>query len=155
MLIKDTKLGKWLKSNAPKVLEVVGDALPSSGVLGIIKNLLKDNIPPEQRLEFEKMEYEFSLEFTKIELNDRQDARSREIEYITATGHSDWMQIIVGSLIMASFVACLITITYKPIPEGNEHVIVNAIGILEGLVLSVAGYYYGSSLGSRIKDLKR
>ena len=38
--IKDTKLGAWLKSKAPKVLDVMGDALPDKGALGIVKNLL-------------------------------------------------------------------------------------------------------------------
>ena len=38
--IKDTKLGAWLKSKAPKVLDVMGEALPDRGALGIVKNLL-------------------------------------------------------------------------------------------------------------------
>lgn len=42
--IKDTKLGAWLASKAPKVLGVVGDLLPDSGALGVVKNLL-DNEP--------------------------------------------------------------------------------------------------------------
>ena len=38
--IKDTALGKWLKSKAPNVLDVVGDLLPDKGGLGIVKNLI-------------------------------------------------------------------------------------------------------------------
>tara|TARA_Y100000385_G_C12647353_1_gene447991 strand:+ start:138 stop:566 length:429 start_codon:yes stop_codon:yes gene_type:complete len=38
--IKDTKLGAWLKKKAPKVLGIVGDLLPDSGALGVVKNLL-------------------------------------------------------------------------------------------------------------------
>jgi len=38
--IKDTGLGKWLKSKAPNVLDVVGDLLPDKGGLGIVKNLI-------------------------------------------------------------------------------------------------------------------
>ena len=38
--IKDTKLGIWLKEKAPNVLGLVGDLLPDSGALGIVKNLL-------------------------------------------------------------------------------------------------------------------
>lgn len=38
--IKDTKLGAWLKTKAPSVLSVMGDALPDKGALGIVKNLL-------------------------------------------------------------------------------------------------------------------
>jgi hypothetical protein len=38
--IKDTKLGVWLKEKAPGVLSTVGDLLPDSGALGVVKNLL-------------------------------------------------------------------------------------------------------------------
>ena len=38
--IKDTNLGTWLKSKAPNVLTVVGDLLPDSGGLGVVKHLI-------------------------------------------------------------------------------------------------------------------
>lgn len=62
--VKNTKVGGWLRANAPKVLDVVGDALPDSGTLGIVKNLIeKDHpdIPKEKLLEFEAMRTEFEM----------------------------------------------------------------------------------------------
>lgn len=41
--IKNTKLGAWLKSKAPNVLNVVGDLLPDSGGLGVVKNLITND----------------------------------------------------------------------------------------------------------------
>lgn len=38
--IKDTKLGSWLADKAPSILGVVGDLLPDSGALGVVKNLI-------------------------------------------------------------------------------------------------------------------
>lgn len=54
---KDTKVGGWLSDNAPKVLDAVGDALPDSGVLGIVKNLIdgEPNLTAEQKIEFERL----------------------------------------------------------------------------------------------------
>ena len=37
--IKDTKLGAWLKSKAPNVLDTV-ELLPDQGALGLVKNLI-------------------------------------------------------------------------------------------------------------------
>jgi len=91
----------------------------------------------------------------EFQYQDKGNARQRETEFVKATGHADWMQIIVGSLIMMAFFAGLIIIGFKAIPPGNEHIMINAIGILEGLVMSVASYYFGSSLGSKIKDMKK
>ena len=48
--IKDTKLGKWLKDKAPNILDTVGDLLPDSGGLGVVKNLLDkdDKVDPAE-----------------------------------------------------------------------------------------------------------
>ena len=48
--IKDTKLGKWLAEKAPGILNVVGELLPDSGALGVVKNLIDkdDSIDPEE-----------------------------------------------------------------------------------------------------------
>tara|TARA_R110000823_G_scaffold52927_1_gene130627 strand:+ start:78 stop:515 length:438 start_codon:yes stop_codon:yes gene_type:complete len=48
--IKDTKLGSWLAEKAPNILSVVGDLLPDSGALGVVKNLIDkdDSVDPEE-----------------------------------------------------------------------------------------------------------
>ena len=38
---KDTKIGGWIKTNAPQLLDVVGDVLPEKGALGIVKNIIQ------------------------------------------------------------------------------------------------------------------
>lgn len=43
--IKNTKLGQWLREKAPSVLETVGDLLPDSGGLGVVKNLIDKQYP--------------------------------------------------------------------------------------------------------------
>ena len=55
--LRDTKVGQWLRTSAPKVLDAVGDALPDSGVLGIVKNLvdLDNNVTHEQRVELHNL----------------------------------------------------------------------------------------------------
>lgn len=53
-LIKDTKLGSWLKKAAPGVLDKVADLLPDQGGLGIVKNLL-DNEPNVDPVEAKAM----------------------------------------------------------------------------------------------------
>ena len=41
---KDTKVGKFLKEKAPGILNKVGDVLPNNGVLGIVKNLITNDV---------------------------------------------------------------------------------------------------------------
>lgn len=61
--IKDTKLGAWLADKAPNILSVVGDLLPDSGGLGIVKNLIgQDNsIDPAEA----KAKIDAEVEFQK------------------------------------------------------------------------------------------
>ena len=55
--LRDTKVGQWLRTTAPKVLEVLGDALPDSGMLGVVKNLVDvdPDVTHEQRMELENL----------------------------------------------------------------------------------------------------
>jgi hypothetical protein len=55
--IKDTKVGVWLRDKAPAVLDTVGDLLPDSGGLGVVKRLIdmEPNMSSEDKLNFNKL----------------------------------------------------------------------------------------------------
>ncbi len=62
--IKDTALGAWLKTKVPALAEKVGDLLPDSGVLGVVKNLVdkEPDVSMEDKLEFEKLKQQQEVE---------------------------------------------------------------------------------------------
>ena len=41
--LKETKIGAFLASKAPKVLQALGDVLPNQGTLGVVKNLISSD----------------------------------------------------------------------------------------------------------------
>jgi hypothetical protein len=49
--LKETKIGAFLASKAPKVLDAIGEILPDQGTLGIVKNIITkdDDIPPADK----------------------------------------------------------------------------------------------------------
>jgi hypothetical protein len=53
----DTKVGSWLKSNAPDILKTVSDLTPDGGVLDAVAGLIrgKEDMPAELKMEFERM----------------------------------------------------------------------------------------------------
>lgn len=65
--VRETKLGQWLKEKVPSVLDVVGDALPDQGVLGMVKNLVDKDpaVSTEDKLEFEKLKQQQEVEAQK------------------------------------------------------------------------------------------
>lgn len=139
--LKETKLGQALKRVAPQVLDVVGDVLPSSGALGVVKNILDkdENIDPATK----QMLHEQLVETYKLEVEDRDSARKREVE-ILKTGSKDWMMNVTGIIGLGSFIFLIYAIVFITVPEHNSELMIHTTGIVEGIVLSIVGYYFGS-----------
>lgn len=139
--IKDTKIGKFLAEKAPQILAVVGDVLPEQGTLGIVKNLIsKDpDLTPEEKQEIHNR----LVEFYKLEVEDRDSARQREVEMVKAGGN-DWMMNFTGIVGLGGFVLLLIAIVFIEVPEHNKELMIHTTGITEGIVLSIVGFYFGS-----------
>jgi hypothetical protein len=140
---KDTKVGKFLSEKAPKILQVVGDILPERGALGIVKNLinLSDDLSPEDK----QMLSEEILKLEELELKDRESARNREIE-IAKIHKYDFLFYLTGIIGLAAFCFMIYAIVYLTIPAENKEVWIHLIGITEGIVISIFGYYFGSSI---------
>lgn len=140
---KDTKVGKFLAEKAPKILQTVGDILPDRGALGIVKNLinLSDDLSPEDK---EMLSAEI-LKLEELEIKDRESARNREIE-IAKIHKYDFLFYITGITGLLAFCFMIYAIVYLRIPEPNKEVWIHLIGITEGIVISIFGYYFGSSI---------
>ena len=134
---KETAVGKFLLEKLPNL---AGDILPDKGVLGIVKNLIDsdDSLSPEQRESLLKDLYE-------LEIADRDSARKREVE-VAKTGRFDFMFNPTGVIGLGSFAFIIYAIVYLSIPENNKEVWIHTIGIIEGIVLSIFGYFYGSAV---------
>ena len=139
--LKDSKLGKLLKDKAPRILNVVGDLLPDKGVLGVLGNLIKNDntLTSEEK----KMLHQQAVEFYKLEVEDRDSARKREVE-IMKTGAKDWMMNLTGIVGLFSFLFLVYAIVFITVPEHNKELMIHTTGIVEGIVLSIVGYYFGS-----------
>ena len=98
--VRDTKLGTWLKEKAPKVFEIVADALPDAGILGVVKNLVGNDssLTTEQKLEFDRLEQE-----ERISLENNITKR-----WESDVSSKSWLARNVRPLIVITLVAFLI-----------------------------------------------
>lgn len=144
---KDTKVGGWLSDKAPKILDVVGDALPDSGVLGIVKNLIDkdESLSPEEK----KEAYGMMSELFKIEAEDRDSARNREIE-VSKTGRFDFMFNLTGLIGLGSFCFIIYAAVFLTVPVENKEIWIHMIGICEGISISIFGYFFGSAVKKNV-----
>jgi hypothetical protein len=144
---KDTKVGVFLKDKAPDILETVGDLLPDAGVLGVAKNLIKmsDKLSPEEK---ELLTADLAQMY-EMEVKDRDSARTREVE-ISKAGRHDYLFTLTGLIGLAVFCFIVYAIAFLQIPEANKEIWIHLIGISEGVVLSIFGYYFGSAMKKNV-----
>jgi hypothetical protein len=145
---KDTKIGKFLKEKAPKILDTVGDVLPDKGVLGIVKNIISSS--EELSVEDKAIAISYLKEVYDLEVQDRDSARNREVE-IAKIHKFDFLFYLTGLVGLTVFCFIVYAIAYLQIPDQNKEVWIHLIGISEGVVLSIFGYYFGSSMKRNIQ----
>lgn len=140
--LKDTKIGKFLAEKAPHVLDVAGALLPDAGLLGVVKNLIDKD--PNLTQEDKQQIHEQLVELYKLEVEDRDSARKREVE-ITKAGGNDWMMNVTGVVGLSCFMFVVYAVVYIPDVLHNE-LFVHLMGMVEGVVIgNIFAFYYGTS----------
>ena len=136
----ETKVGKFILEKLPGF---VSGALPENGVLGVVKNLIDNDpeITPEEKAQM----HEELVQLYELEVADRDSARKREVEK-AKTGGFDLMFNLTGIVGLSAFCFIIYAIVYLQIPESNKEVWIHLIGISEGIVLSIFGYFFGSAV---------
>jgi hypothetical protein len=164
------KLLGILKDVAPALATVVAGPLGGAAVGAIADKLGL----PEKTVEavttaltgnpanIEKLK-ELELEQQKVEAQDRDSARNREIEMVKAGAHP-YAQLIVPILASGTVGgAFLLTgiLFFIDIPDSQENIIIFALGFISSSATQVLSYYFGSSQSSKdkteqmMKDLKK
>jgi hypothetical protein len=137
---RETKLGIWLKEKSPKILEVAGDLLPDAELIE------KDPVlTPEEKTEAHNQ----IKELYQLEVADRDSARKREVG-IAETGRFDFMFNLTGVIGLGAFVFIIYAIVFLEVPPENKEVWIHLIGICEGVVLSIFGYFFGSAVKKNV-----
>lgn len=134
---KETKLGKFLIKKVPNFVTSV---LPHGGVLDVVKNLIDgdEELTVEEKEQFHKE----ILEIYELEVLDRDSARKREAD-MAKYGKSDYMFVVTGIVGLFVFIFLVFAIVFLQIPEPNKEVFIHLVGICEGIVLSIFGYFFG------------
>ena len=136
---KDTAVGKFLMKKLP---ELAGAAL-TEGPIEALKTLIDSDgsIGPEEK----KRLHNELIEAYRAEVEDRDSAREREVE-VAKAGKNDWLFNLTGIVGLGAFAAIIWAILSLDIPEGNKELFIHTIGIVEGVALSIFGYYFGTSM---------
>jgi len=142
---KETKVGIFLKEKAPKILDTIGDILPSNGAYGIVKNLISSdsNIKPEDK--------EMALKLLDQDIAEMENISSR---WASDMKSDSWlskntrpMTLIFLTLAMTIFIVLDSTILLE-IKDGW-------VSLLEALLITVYVAYFGSRGAEKITKIKK
>ncbi len=139
---KETGLGKFLLGAGSTIIDVVGDALPDKGLLGVVKNLIDKD--PDLNEDQKSEAHDRLVELYRLEVEDRDSARKREVN-LRKYG-TDWMFNLTGIVGLSAFAFLVYTVVTTQVPESNKEIFIHLIGIVEGVALSIFGYYFGSAI---------
>ena len=139
---KETGLGKFLLGAGSTIVDVVGDALPDKGLLGVVKNLI--NKDPDLSDDQKAEAHDRLVELYRLEVEDRDSARKREVN-LRKYG-TDWMFNLTGIVGLSAFAFLVYTVVTTQVPASNKEIFIHLIGIVEGVALSIFGYYFGSAI---------
>ena len=139
---KETGLGKFLLGAGSTIIDVVGDALPDKGLLGVVKNLIDKD--PDLNEDQKSEAHNRLVELYRLEVEDRDSARKREVN-LRKYG-TDWMFNLTGIVGLTAFAFLVYTVVTTEVPASNKEIFIHLLGIVEGVALSIFGYYFGSAI---------
>ena len=142
--LKDTAVGKFLMKKLPEL----ATAALTEGPLEALRTIIDsdESIGPQEK---ERLHNEL-VEAYKAEVADRDSARDREVE-VAKAGKNDWLFNLAGIVGLGSFAVIIWAILALDIPEANKELFYHLIGIVEGVSLSIFGYYFGTSMKDQEK----
>ena len=136
---KDTRVGQFLMKKLP---DMAGAAL-TGGPLEALKTLIDED--PQISTEEKEQLHKELVEMYKLEVEDRDSARTREVE-VAKSGKFDFLFNLTGIVGLTAFGVVVWAILTLEIPESNKELFYHMVGIVEGVVLSIFGYYFGTSM---------
>jgi hypothetical protein len=165
--VKHEKLKGILAAVAPKLALAIGGPLAGIAAQAITSKLtgepvsgldqleaVLDVASPADFVKLKEVEAEFAtqmkragIDLAKIDADDRDSARDRQVRM------KDWTPSILGLAIILGFFGVLAYIFKYGLPDEGSDVLLIMVGSLGVMTSSVGNYFFGSSAGSKSKDV--
>ena len=143
---RETKVGAFLASKAPKVLQAIGDVLPNQGTLGVVKNIISSD--------------------TKIKAVDKEEAMKlieqdmQELKEVSSRWRADmksdsWLSKNTRPLALVFLTASAVLMMAVDSFHLQFDVDESWINLLKTLLVTVYVAYFGSRGAEKITKIKK
>lgn len=147
------KIGRWIAGDkGEKVAEqVVGTAQVITGAKSPEQALSMLKEDAELRAKLSERLMEIDLELEKAYLEDRQNARARDVA-IRQSGNLNWRADALAILVVLGVIAIPILLIFNEVPEGpGRDLLMVLAGVLGKALGDIIHFEFGSSRGSKEK----
>jgi hypothetical protein len=131
----ETKVGKFLKEKAPKILDKVADFLPDKGGLGILKNILDTDkeLSPEDKV--------YALELLKADMEEMQEITKR---WEADMKSDSWLSKNARPLVLLSAILMLYVFIVLDSIKIKFEIKESWIDLYEMMLVTTIGAYFSS-----------
>ena len=142
---KDTKVGKFLSTAAPGSLGTVGEVLPDSGVLGVVKNLIsKDEaLPPEDK--------EKAMKLLEMDIIEMQEVSKR---WASDMQSDSWLSKNTRPMSLIFLTLSMVILILLDSFEWSFEVSSGWVDLLQTLLVTVYVAYFGSRGAEKFQSIK-
>lgn len=100
---------------------------------------------------FELEMQRLGVDMMKLQADDTKSAREREMK-LSENGHRDYLLIFLAILITLGFFGTIILVAFVNVDKEAEQSLFMLMGLLGAAFNTVVAYFFGSSIGSKLKD---
>ncbi len=139
---KDTKVGKFLLNNGSGIVNTLGDALPSNGILGIVKGLIDkdESLPPEDK--------EKALKLLEMDMVEMQEVTKR---WEADLKSDSWLSKNVRPMVLIFLIVCTMLLIFIDAGAIKFNVKDAYIDLLQIVLITVIGAYFGGRSLEKVK----
>jgi hypothetical protein len=143
---KDTKVGKFLSNVAPNIVGGVGDVLPNSGVLGIVKNLISkdETITVEDK--------EKALKLLEQDMVEMQEVSKRWSSDMTS---DSWLSKNTRPMTLIFLTISLVILILLDSFKIPFEISTGWVDLLKSLLITVYVAYFGSRGAEKFQTIRK
>ena len=140
-----TKVGQFLAGAAPGILGTVGDILPDSGVLGVVKNLIskEESLPAEDK--------EKAMKLLEIDMIEMQEVSKR---WESDMKSDSWLSKNTRPMSLIFLTISMVLLILLDSFEWSFTVSTGWVDLLQTLLVTVYVAYFGSRGAEKFQTIK-
>lgn len=141
----ETKVGQFLAKSAPGILGTVGEILPDSGVLGVVKNLIskEESLPAEDKEKAMKL-----LELDMIEMQEVSKRWSSDMK------SDSWLSKNTRPMSLIFLTISMVLLILLDSFDWSFTVSTGWVDLLQTLLVTVYVAYFGSRGAEKFQTIK-